>query len=75
MYNDVAPRFGSCVLPQVSFICIVRDIYRFIKCTMIPDVDSEINLHANIFGISDGSDALHDNQLKNNHPLVIPLLI
>ena len=52
----------------------VSVVYKFVKRTTIPAVESIIGLCANIFGASDELDALQDNCLKNYHTIGVPLL-
>ena len=59
--------------PQVSRSRGVHVVHEFVKCYMIPEVELEIDLRANIFGVSDRLDTLQDDKLKNDHPLNIPL--
>ena len=66
---------GQVIPPQVPLSHGVGVFYKFVKRAMIPAVKSELYLHANLFGASDKSDALQYNQLKNDHPLYVPLLI
>ena len=66
-------------LDPVSSPCITPNdgasvVYKFVKSTMIPAVESKIGLCKNIFGASDELDALQDNCLKNDHPIGVPLL-
>ena len=42
---------------------------------MIPAVNMELDLCANFFGTNDESDVFQDNQLKNYHPIGVPLPI
>ena len=60
--------------PQVPHSCGVSVDYDFVRKTMITEVESELNLLVNIFGTSDGSDALQDDWLKNDHLIGVPLL-
>ena len=39
----------------------VSVVYKFVKRTIIPSVESKLGLCANIFGASDKLDALQDN--------------
>ena len=64
---------GTASITQVTYNCGVGAVYEFVKCTTIIEEESELNLRANIFGTSNESDALLDNQLKNNHLLGVPL--
>ena len=49
-------------------------IHKFFKCTMIPEVELELDLRADVFSASDESDTLQYNRLKKYHPPRIPLL-
>ena len=60
------------ILPQLLPSRSVGVVYKFVKCTTIPGVESGLDLRVNIFGASDESEALQDNRLKNDHPLGVP---
>ena len=59
--------------PQVRCSRGVGVVYKFVICTIIPEVELELDLRVNIFFTSDESDALQDNRLKNDHPLGVTL--
>ena len=59
--------------PQVFCSPGVVVTYEFVKRSIIPGVESGINLRANIFGASDESDELQDNYMKNDLLLGVPL--
>ena len=61
--------------PQISRSCGVGVEYEFAIRFTIPGDESGLNLRANIFVASDDFDVLHDNQLKNNHPLGVTFMI
>ena len=50
--------------PHVSHSCGVGVTYEFVKQYTIPQFDSGINFHTDIFGASNESDALQDKRLK-----------
>ena len=60
--------------PQVHCSRGVGFIYKFVEFSAVPQVDSDIDLCANLFGTSYEADALQNNHLKNDHPLGIPFL-
>ena len=47
--------------------------HEFVKCTTIPAADSKHYARANMFGVINVLGALQDHQLKNDHPLGVPL--
>ena len=55
---DLLLALGPAKFPQVSRIRGVRILHYFVKCTTIPAVESEIDLHGNIFVVSDWLDML-----------------
>ena len=57
-------------VPRSRGVCVV---YKFFKRTAIPEVGSELDSRANIFGASDKLDAFQDNLLKIDHPLRVTL--
>ena len=59
---------------QLYFGRCVRFAHKFIKPAFVSRVDSIINLHANIFGISYEVGVLQNNHLKNDITLdfIIP---
>ena len=63
---------GPASPPQVSLSCSIGFVYKFIRCSTIPGVNSELNLRVNLFGTSVKLGALQDNLLKNNHFLGVP---
>ena len=62
---------GLTSLPQVPCSRVVGAIYKFVKRTTIPGVDSGLNLCAYISGANYNLDALQDKLLKNYHPICI----
>ena len=50
--------------------CVFHDLF---KCPTIPSVKSKLYARANIFGVINSLVVLQDDQLKNDHPLVVPL--
>ena len=63
---------GPLSLTQAPHRHGVGDFCKFVKCTMIPGVKSELDSHASTFGASDKSDSLQDNGLRQYHSLVVP---
>ena len=47
-------------------------VYKFVKCSYVPQVESSIDLRSNILGASYEADALQNNFLKNNCLLSVP---
>ena len=43
------------------------------KSPEFPEVELKLDSHANMFGVSDGSDALQDDRLKNDHLIGVTL--
>ena len=63
----------SAISPQAPYSLGVSVVYKFVKCTTIPAADSKHYARANIFGVINVLGALQDHQLKNDHPLGVPL--
>ena len=53
---------------------VVHVFHEFFKCATIPAVDTKLYAHANMFGIINGLGAFQYEQLKEDHPLGVPLL-
>ena len=66
---DLDPASSSQVPRSLS----VSLVYKFVKSTTNPAVKSKLNSRMDIFGASYKSDVLQDDQLKNDHPLGVPL--
>ena len=66
---------GPTSFPRVPRIHSVHVVYESVKRTMIPAVESELDSRDNVFGDIYGSDVLQYYQLKNYHPLCVPLPI
>ena len=66
---------GPTIPTQVSRSRGVGVTYEFVKRTMIPGVELEINSFTNISGVSDDSDVSQYKQLKDSHQIGIPFLI
>ena len=74
-YDGVSPLLGSHAPSPGTPYPRCRCRLQFFKRTTIPGAESELNLHENIFGASDESDALQNNRLKKDHPLGVPFLV
>ena len=59
--------------PQVPRIRGVHAVYKFVKRTTIPEVESEPD--SRTFGASDELDTLQDEQLKSDNPIGVTLTI
>ena len=63
---------GPAILVRLPRSRVVGVVYELIKRTTILGVESGLDSRGNIFGTSNDSDALHDNRLKNDHPIGVP---
>ena len=66
--------FDPTILTQVPCSRGAGVMYKFVKRSTVPGVNSGLYLRANSYGASEESDTLHDNQLKNYHPISAPFL-
>ena len=66
---------GTVKFPQLYRGCGVHVVHEFVKRASIPVVKSKLNLRANMLGIINDLSVLQDDQLKNNHPLRVTLII
>ena len=56
--------------PQVPCNRGVGVVYKFFECSAVPQVKSSIDSCADIFGSSYKADALQNNSLKNDRPII-----
>ena len=52
--------------PHLPRRCGIGVAYKFFKCSSVPQVDSSIDLRANVFSTSYKADALQNNCLEND---------
>ena len=67
--------FDTASSPEVPNSHNESVVYEFVKRNTIPEVETELGSRVNIFGASDKLNMFHNDQLKNNNPLSVPLPI